>query len=101
VRIKLMADYGCQPLWWDSDPSGQVGNSDPAALGLSPGLVAALHAWAAAWDATLNEADPAASDFVTEAARAAFEAEGERLTHLVAGELGAAAAVRFWRPGPN
>jgi len=26
-KIKLMADYGCYPLWWAS--SGKVGDIDP------------------------------------------------------------------------
>lgn len=99
MRIKVMADYGCHALWWDGDPAGRVGNLDPAALGLSPARVAALADWAAAFDATLDEADPAASAFPSAAAAAAFEAEGERLARCVAEELGPAAQVRFWRPG--
>jgi hypothetical protein len=98
MRIKVMADYGCHALWWDDDPSCRVGNLDPATLGLSPALVAALAAWAGAFDATLDEADPAASAFSTAEAAAAFEAEGEGLARRVAAELGPAAQVRFWRP---
>ena len=99
MRIKVMANDGCHALWWDADPAGRVGNLDPAELGLSQALVAALAAWAAAFDATLDEADPAASAFATDEAAAAFEAEGERLARRVADELGPAARVRFRRPG--
>ncbi|MHC5729637.1 MAG: hypothetical protein ACYTXY_37035 [Nostoc sp.] len=32
-KIKLMADYGCYPLWWVS--SDKIGNIDPETLPLS------------------------------------------------------------------
>ena len=39
-RLKLMADYGCHPLWGTVDP--EIGDLDPASLPLSAALVADL-----------------------------------------------------------
>jgi hypothetical protein len=52
IKIKLMADYGCDPLWWaDAD---KVGNIDPAKLPLSQETINHLRKWATAYNATLN-----------------------------------------------
>ena len=91
-----MADYGCHALWWDGEPD-RIGNLDPATLGLSPGLVAALAGWAGRFDAILNAEDPAASCFPSPEAEAAFIAEGQALARRVAAELGPRAQLRFQR----
>lgn len=85
-RLKLMADYGCHPLWGTVDP--EIGDIDPASLPLSAGLVAALAGWAAGFDATLDPDDPAAAGFASAEAEAAFRAEGERLAARLSAELG-------------
>ena len=90
-----MADYGCDALWWDGDPPGRVGNIHPAELGLSPGLVAALRAWAERFDARLDVDDPANSPPVAPEEEQAFLKEGEALARRVAEELGPGASVRF------
>lgn len=84
-QIKLMADYESWPLWWagDADP----GNIDPHTLPLSSATIARLEAWADAFDATLNQDDPASSDFPSDAAFEAFEAEGRALWLLLREEL--------------
>lgn len=85
-RLKLMADYGCHPLWGTVDP--EIGDVDPASLPLSAGLVADLAAWAAAYDATLDRDDPSASGFRSVEAQAGFRAEGVRLAERLTAELG-------------
>lgn len=85
-RLKLMADWDCHPLWGTVDP--EIGDIDPASLPISAELVAALAAWSAAYDATLDRDDPAASGFATSAAEAAFRAEGARLAERLTAELG-------------
>lgn len=62
LRIKLMADYGCWPLWWMGD-DGRVGNIDPTTLGLSPNMLERLEQWAEAFDQrSESEALPAARE---------------------------------------
>lgn len=96
MKIRVMADYECWPLWWDGD--GQVGNIAPSELGLSEGLSAALLAWALAYDATLNAKDPACSGFASYADWQRFEADGAQLAARVAAELGERATVRYHGP---
>lgn len=86
IKIKLMADYGCDPLWWADED--KVGNISPAKLPLSPNTIKRLLDWAAAYNATLNWADPADSPgFPKEKAEAAFEAEGISLWQQLMEEL--------------
>lgn len=92
-RLKLMADYGCHPLWGTADP--EIGDVDPASLPISAGLVDDLAAWAATWDATLDHDDPAASGFATTEAAEAFRAEGERLAVRLSAELGVGYEIVF------
>lgn len=83
-RIKLMADYGCHPIWSLDDAYG--GNIDPAALGLSPALAADLAAWAERFEDALDWDDPGAfkedDGFLDR-----HEAEGRGLALRVAREL--------------
>ena len=76
-RIRLMADYGSFPLWHEDGP--ELGDIDPATLPISEALRAELNGWADQYQATLNEDDPAASGFETEAEEEQFKAEGGRL----------------------
>lgn len=85
-KIKLMVDYGCDPLWWE-EPS-EVGDIDPATLPLSEDTIERLHRWAKAYDATLNWASPADSPgFESADAEAAFESEGISLWKQLQKEL--------------
>jgi len=85
-RIKVMADYGCHPLW--SMDEAYSGNLDPEALGLSPALVADLMAWAERFDDALDWDNPGAvrddDGFL-----ARHEAEGRLLAGRLAGEFAA------------
>jgi hypothetical protein len=84
ARIKLMADYGCHPVWSLDEDYG--GNIAPAALGLSPALVADLDAWVERFEDALDWDDPGAfreDDGFLER----HEADGRRLAVRVAREL--------------
>ena len=85
-RIKLMADYGCDPLWWMVG-SGKAGDIDPTTLPLKPETIERLQKWAAIYDGILNQDDPASSDFENSAAELAFDREGIKLWHLLRKEL--------------
>lgn len=92
-----MPDYQCHPIWWDtSDPAcTEMGNIDPANLGLSAQLVADLARWALALDASLNWDDPGAT-VIDEAAETVFRAQGAELCRRLAEELGDSAVVRYF-----
>jgi hypothetical protein len=63
-RIKLMADYGCYPLWaMDED---KIGNFSPYYLYVSLELENDLWAWASEYDMSLNADDPANSNWSEE-----------------------------------
>lgn len=94
MKIKVMTDYDCAPLWWDDRE--QVGDVRPEDLGLSPQLVADLWSWASTYDATLDRDDPRASGFASEAEKQAFEEQGRLLSRAVASEL-VGWDVRYWR----
>ncbi|MBW4603268.1 MAG: hypothetical protein KME29_27835 [Calothrix sp. FI2-JRJ7] len=84
-KIQLMADYGCDPLWWNDE---EVGDIDPEDLPLSNDTIERLHRWAYAYDATLNWEDPADSPgFPSLEAKAAFEEEGISLWKQLQKEL--------------
>ena len=85
IKIKLMADYGCDPLWW-ADPD-KVGNIDPAKLPLSQETINHLRKWATAYNATLNWQDPGNSPDLSPEAAAAFEQEGISLWKQLQKEL--------------
>jgi hypothetical protein len=58
-RIKVMADYDTHPLWaLDEDLYGDI---PPEDMGLSEDLTRDLNAWAEAYNASCNRADPASS----------------------------------------
>lgn len=102
LPIKVMADYGCHPLWWDTEHpewsacGGQMGDIDPVSLGVTAGLAVEIRAWAEKFDAMLNWEDPASTS-ISPTVEAAFDAEGRELTKRLAQELGARASVRYWR----
>lgn len=91
--IKLMADYGCSPLW---ETGAEGGNVPLEELPLRAELREALRAWADAYDRTLNEAYPPDSGFADTAEEDAFEAEGERIWRALRQELGAEFTVAYY-----
>jgi hypothetical protein len=92
--IKLNADYGSHPLWWDSP--GKVGNIEPTALPLSQKILTRLLAWITIYESTLNWNDPASSGFPSEEAREAFEQEGISIWHQLRQELSPDYEVRYF-----
>jgi hypothetical protein len=84
-KIKLMADYGCYPLWWISPE--KVGNIDPETLPLIPETIKRLNKWEEIYNAKLNWEDPANSLDLSEEAEAAFEEEGISLWKQLETEL--------------
>lgn len=84
-KIKLMADYGCYPLWWTN--SLQVGDIDPSSLPLNNATIERLEKWADIYDDKLNHDDPAASYFPSLEAFLAFEEEGISLWKQLQKEL--------------
>ena len=84
-KIKLMADYGCYPIWWAS--SDKAGDIDPLIMPLSQETISRLEKWAEVYDAKLNWEDPNSSDFPSLEAKRAFEAEGISLWKRLQKEL--------------
>ena len=63
-RIKVMADYHCDPLWaLDEDHYGCFA---PEMIDLSPALTADLNAWAVDYDTSFNADDPIVSQWSEE-----------------------------------
>ena len=92
MRLKVMPDYGCYPLWSDV----RLGDVDPSSLPLSDGLVADLLEWSDFFDSKLVWDDPASTHWSKEEA-VSFNALGERLTARMAEELGPGYAVRYFQ----
>ncbi len=86
AKIKLMADYGCYPLWWAT--SDRAGDIDPETLPLSKETISRLDKWAEVYDAKLNWENPGDSlGFSSSEAEAAFEDEGISLWKQLQKEL--------------
>ncbi len=83
-RLKVMADYGCHPLWSMDD--AYSGNLDPEVLGLSPPLVADLAAWAERFEDALDWDNPGTVR-EEDGFLARHEAEGRALAQRLAREL--------------
>jgi len=81
--IKVMPDYGCEPLWVEG-----VGNMPPSSLPISDELAEKLWAWMNDYDRTLNEAYPPESGFSTKEAEQAFVNNGQVLASRLKDELG-------------
>ena len=90
--VKVMADYHTFPLW-SRDSGDNIGPDD---LPISPGLRDALRAWAARYDATLNEEYPPDSGFASAEEEHAFTADGLALARRVAAELGPGYQVEYF-----
>ncbi|MGM3305356.1 hypothetical protein ACSQ6I_05095 [Anabaena sp. WFMT] len=85
IKIKLMADYGCYPLWWAS--SDKAGDIDPETMPLNEETISRLEKWADIYDARLNWQDPANSPDLSPEEEAAFEQEGISLWKQLQKEL--------------
>jgi len=93
-NLKLMADYGCWPLW--AMAPDEPRNIDPAELPISESLRESLYAWAQTYDATLNEDYPPDSGFPSEDAEQEFDRQGRELRARLQEELGDQATVRYF-----
>ena len=82
--LKLMAEYGCDPLWIEVSPY----NLDLAGLPISCDLRDALYDWAKSFEDTFNTHDPSKSGFSTLEGKKAFEIEGASLFFRLKTELG-------------
>jgi hypothetical protein len=78
-RIKLMADYGCDPLWAMDDDI--YGCFPPEELDLPESLSADINAWAARFETAFDPNDPTVGWSEEEAL--AHEADGRRLAVLI------------------
>ncbi len=83
-RIKVMADYGCYPLWAMDD--GKIGPFSPYHLFVSLELENDLWAWAAEFDMSLNTDDPTNSKWPEERHRQHIE-QGLALARRIKSEL--------------
>ncbi len=86
IKIKLMADYGCDPLWWEDND--KVGNIDPTILPLSQETIKRLDKWAQEYEVNFNWDAPNDSEgFVSTLVEEAFEQEGINLWKQLREEL--------------
>ena len=85
MKIKLMADYGCDPLWWEE--SDRLGDIEPEILPLSQEVITRLHNWAKAYDRRLNWADPYDSPELSQEEIDDFDREGIDLWKQLREEL--------------
>jgi len=93
-KIKLMADYGCDPLW--KQPPYGIGNIPPESLPISESLRKALHEWAFEYDRTLDLADPSTADFESQESADKFVTTGYALLSRLKSELGNAYEVDYF-----
>lgn len=93
VKIRLMPDYFCYPIWGNS--VGNIGNINPEELFLSSGLVNDLNKWASIYDETLNKNDPISSGFNSEYEKQLFISHGEELCNRMKEELGSEYIVEY------
>jgi hypothetical protein len=84
-RIKLMAEYGPESLWWDTPE--KAGPINPATLPLSQDTVMQLEDWAQQYDNLLDRLDPASSAYFTSEELNEFEEEGINLWRKLQQEL--------------
>jgi hypothetical protein len=94
--IKVMADYGCSPLWLTS-PHGSE-NLPIDRLSISSTLASDLEEWALEYDSTLDQDDPVSSGFSTVEVEGAheFATHGEQLARRLAAELGNEYTVSYF-----
>lgn len=95
MKLKLMAEYECWPLWVSSGPADRRGNLDPGDLPLQETTHRRLEQWARWFETTYQPDDPASSGFAEPAALDAFNREGQLLAELLRAELGDRYEITF------
>lgn len=96
-KLKLMADYGCLPLW-DRESIGEI---DPYDLAISDQLKVDLMAWADEFDAALNLEDGTLVGFLDEESRRFFNQQGQVLFERLKQELGGGTDFKYVAPFDN
>ncbi|MDI2111768.1 hypothetical protein [Commensalibacter nepenthis] len=95
-KIKLMADFFCYPLWYNShDSDYEVGDFDPNILPISDALKKELLDWSNEYDGIFNDDDPASSNFKNLEDETAFIKQGDNLQKKLQAELGNAYEVTY------
>jgi hypothetical protein len=85
--LTLRADYFYYPIWL-VEGDGLLDNKDPATPPTSETLATDLLAWADAFDAVLDQDDPANSGFKTELQREKFVSQESELAQRLTIEPG-------------
>ena len=85
IKIKLMPDYECYPLW--GLDSNNIGDIDPKNLSLSKSLIEDLTQWSSNYDLLLNWDNPAESGFKSQESKQKFEEIGVNLWQRLQEEL--------------
>ena len=91
MKIKLMADYRCHPLW--DEQSGK--NIDPNNLPISDLLKKELIVWSEVYDQKLKWDDPISSGFQSAEDVTTFVKDGRSLCQKLTQELGEKFTVIF------
>src|SRR5438270_9257915 len=102
MKLKLMADYCCWPLWYNGPDNTRIGPVDPETLPLSKALKERLLKWSETFDKQLDLMNPrdvlSAPEWTTEEALW-FDNEGRELWIQLRGELGTAYQVSYFFRG--
>ena len=92
IRIKLMPDYHCYPLW---EEDNNFDNIDPYSLPISKTLANDLMQWAKEYDITLDIDDPLNSGFKNIESELYFKQKGEYLLERLKSELGSQYSINL------
>ena len=98
-NIKLMADYGCFPLWEATEKS--LVNLNPEDLDLPKELSESLDQWASDYEATLNRGNPVISEFSSKEDGHKFEIQGRQLHQKLKKQLGLDFHVTYFSAGES
>ncbi len=97
--VKLMADYGCHPLWEYGADGDLIATPDPAELPLAPNTINELKAWAAWFDTWVDLRDPYDSRRVLPEEERSFREAGRSLWRAMRDELGSSYRVLYFESG--
>jgi hypothetical protein len=93
-ELKIMPEYECYSFWVAD--GGLRENVDPASLGISPDLAAAIDAWEREYETTYRPEDPARSGFQDPRTEEEFNVRGRTLAAAVKRELGSTWTVSYY-----
>jgi len=78
-KLRLSAEYHCNPVWGDVDDGDFEYQELRDKLGLDYELIGRLKIWQNIWDATFVEDDPNSSGFKTKEEQTEFNRMGRNL----------------------